>query len=141
MRYDFVKNTRNDSQKNQGLGGYINVNSNYDINDKFSVSASGNIWKAPVQLQGRYGNNYFYGIGANYKFLKKKLTLSFNANNIFQKYVVWKSSFKDDNFQTQSWNYRPARSVNVSIRWNFGKLTENVSRKRGVSNDDLKARE
>jgi outer membrane receptor protein involved in Fe transport len=141
LRYDFVKNTQNDSQKNQGLGGYVNLNSNYDINTKFSISASGNIWKAPVQLQGRYGSNYFYGVGGNYKFLKKKLTLSLNANNLFQKYVVWKSFFKDNNFQTQSWNYRPARSVNVSIRWNFGKLTENVSRKRGVSNDDLKARE
>ena len=138
LRYDFVKNTRNTAQKNNGLGGFANLNSNYDVNKRFSVSVSGNLWKAPVQLQGRYGNNYFYGLGANYKFFKNKLTLSLNANNLFQKDMLWKSSFKDSNFQTQQWNYRPARSVNFSVRWNFGKLTENVSRKRGVTNDDLK---
>ena len=117
------------------------MNSNYDITKKFSVSVSGNLWKSPVQLQGRYGNNYFYGIGANYKLFKNKITVSMNANNLFQKEITWRSYFKDDNFQTQQWNYRPARTVNFSLRWTFGKLTENVSRKRGVSNDDLKARD
>ena len=141
LRYDFVRNTQNQAQKNQGLGGYGSVNSNYDFNKKFSASVSGHMGRAPVQLQGRYGNNYFYGLGAQYKFLKNKLSLSVNANNIFEKEQVWKSYFKDANFQTQQWNYRPARSVNIGLRWNFGKLTENVSRKRGVSNDDLKAKE
>ena len=141
LRYDFVKNTSNSTQKNQGLGGYGSVNTNYDFNKKFSVSLSGHMGRGPVQLQGRYGNNYFYGFGVQYKFFKNKLTLSVNANNIFEKEQVWRSYFKDANFQTQQWNYRPARSVNVGLRWTFGKLTENVSRKRGVSNDDLKARE
>lgn len=141
LRYDFVKNTRNAAQKNQGLGGFANINSNYDINKKFAVSIIGNLWKSPVQLQGRYGNNYFYGVGANYKFMKNKLTVSLNGNNFFQREIVWRSYFKDDNFQTQQWNYRPARAINLSLRWTFGKLTENVSRKRGVSNDDLKARD
>ena len=141
LRYDFVKNTSNSTQKNQGLGGYGSVNTNYDFNKKFSVSLSGHMGRGQVQLQGRYGNNYFYGFGVQYKFFKNKLTLSVNANNIFEKEQVWRSYFKDANFQTQQWNYRPARSVNVGLRWTFGKLTENVSRKRGVSNDDLKARE
>ena len=69
------------------------------------------------------------------------VTLSVNANNIFQNEQIWRSYFKDANFQTQQWNYRPARSVNIGLRWNFGKLTENVSLKRGVSNDDLKAKD
>ncbi|MBC7827651.1 MAG: outer membrane beta-barrel protein [Chitinophagaceae bacterium] len=86
-------------------------------------------------------NNIWYSFGGSYKFLKNKLTRSINAYNIFQKEQVWRSFFKDNNFQTQNLNYRPARAVNVGVRWNFGKLTENVSRKLGVSNDDLKVRE
>ena len=141
IRYDFVKNTRNPAQKNQGLGGYGSVNTNFDFTKKFSASISGYMGRGPVQLQGRYGYNYNYGLGAQYKFFKNKLTLTVNAYNFFEKEQVWRSYFRDANFQTQQWNYRPARSVNVGLRWTFGKLTENVSRKRGVSNDDLKARE
>ena len=97
--------------------------------------------RGPVQLQGRYGYSYNYGLGAQYKFFKKKLTVTVSAYNFFEKEQVWRSYFRDVNFQTQQWNYRPARSINIGLRWTFGKLTENVSRKRGVSNDDLKARE
>lgn len=141
LRYDFVKNTRNPAQTNQGLGGYGSINVNYDFTKKFTTYVNGNMGRGPVQLQGRYGLSYFYGLGAQYKFFKNKITFSVQANNIFEKEQVWKSYFKDANFQTQQWNYRPARSFNFSLRWNFGKLTENVSRKRGVSNDDLKSRE
>jgi hypothetical protein len=73
---------------------------NYDFNKKFSASLNGNSGRPPVQLQGRYGNNYFYGMGAQYKFLKNKLTLSVHANNFFEKELVWRSYFKDANFQT-----------------------------------------
>jgi hypothetical protein len=77
---------------------------NYDFNKKFSASLNGNFGRPPVQLQGCYGNNYFYGMGAQYKFLKNKLTLSVHANNFFEKELVWRSYFKDENFQTRQWN-------------------------------------
>ena len=141
VRYDFVKNTRNAAQRNQGLGGFGGINMNYDFNKRFSANVNGHLGRGPVQLQGRYGFNYFYGLGAQHKFFKNKITFSIQAGNVFEKVQVWKSYFKDANFQTQQWNYRPARSFNFSVRWNFGKLTENVSRKRGVSNDDLKSKE
>jgi hypothetical protein len=67
------------------------------------------------------------------------LTLTANLNNPFHKEVGWKSTLRDTNFRTVNWNYRPGRQANLSIRWTFGKLTENVSRKRGISNDDLKS--
>ena len=41
-------------------------------------------------------------------------------------------------FSTVTRTFAPARSINLSLRWSFGKLTKNVSRKRGVTNDDLK---
>jgi hypothetical protein len=31
----------------------------------------------------------------------------------------------------------PFRGLSFSLSWNFGKLTENVSKKKGVNNDDL----
>jgi outer membrane receptor protein involved in Fe transport len=139
LRYDFVKNRFDPSQKNQGFGGYGSFSTNVDITKKISTYFNTNMFRSPAQLQGYYGINYWYGFGGTLKFLKDKFTLSLNLNNIFQKELPWKSSLGDNNFRTTSWNYRPGRQVNVGLRWNFGKLTENVSRKRGVSNDDQKA--
>ena len=116
------------------------MNTSYDFNKKFTVSANGNIWMSPVQIQGRFSNNHWYSVGGTYKFMKEKMNLSFNFANWFEKDFTWRNEFKDANFRTMSYTYAPARSLNVSLRWNFGKLTENVSRKRGVSNDDLKGR-
>jgi hypothetical protein len=31
----------------------------------------------------------------------------------------------------------PFRGIALSLSYNFGKLTENVSKKKGVNNDDL----
>lgn len=139
LRYDFVKNRFNPAQKNHGLGGWGSLSTNMDITKKISTFFNTNMGRAPAQLQGFYGFNYWYSFGGNLKFLKDKFTLTININNIFNKELVWKSSLMDKNFHTTSWNYRPGRSANIGLRWNFGKLTENVSRKRGVNNDDLKA--
>lgn len=139
LRYDFVTNRLNPSQKNQGLGGWGSLSTNIDITKKISTFFNTNMGKAPAQLQGYYGLNYWYSFGGNLKFLKDKFTLSVNINNIFHKDLEWKSSLGDKNFHTTSWNYRPGRSASIGLRWNFGKLSENVSRKRGINNDDLKA--
>ncbi|AXY76483.1 TonB-dependent receptor [Paraflavitalea soli] len=139
LRYDFVKNRLNPAQKNHGLGGWGSLSTNIDITKKISTFMNTNMGKAPAQLQGYYGLNYWYSFGGNLKFLKDKFTFTININNIFQKDLEWKSYLSDKNFQTTSWNYRPGRSASIGLRWNFGKLTENVSRKRGVNNDDLKA--
>jgi outer membrane receptor protein involved in Fe transport len=139
LRYDFVKNRLNAAQKNHGMGGSGSINTNIDITPKLNVSAFGNLFKAPPQLQGTYGLNYWYSIGGNLKLLNNKLTLSLNINNFFQHELPWKGDVRDRNFRTQTWNYRPGRSASIGLRWNFGKLTENVSRKRGINNDDLKA--
>lgn len=139
LRYDFVKNRLNPVQKNNGLGGFGSLSTNIEITKKISTFFNANMYKAPPQLQGNLGLNYWYSFGGNLKFLKDKFTLTININNIFQKDLEWKSSLGDTNFRTISWNYRPGRSASIGLRWNFGKLTENVSRKRGVNNDDLKA--
>jgi outer membrane receptor protein involved in Fe transport len=140
LRYDFIKNRKNPDQRNSGFGGWANGNTSYEFNKKFTLSANGNMWLSPVQIQGRFSNNYWYSVGGTYKFMKQKMSLSFNFANWFEKDFTWRNEFRDENFRTVSYTYAPARSLNVSLRWNFGKLTENVSRKRGVSNDDLKGR-
>jgi hypothetical protein len=140
LRYEIIKNRLNPGQQNQRLGGNATLNFNYEAG-KLNVFTNGNIHLPGVQIQGRLGMFYNYTIGANYKLLKNKLTFSVNLNSIFEKERRWHNRFEDVNFRTQSWRYAPARTIHMSLRWSFGKLTENVSRKRGVSNNDLKGRD
>jgi outer membrane receptor protein involved in Fe transport len=138
LRYDFIKNQQNNAQKNQGFGGYGNLNTSIELNKKVTVYINGNISRSPALLQGFYGVNYSYNAGSNIKFFNNKLTLIININNFIMKHINWRSEFNDKNFHTVINNVRPARAANIGLRWNFGKLTENVSRKRGITNDDLK---
>ena len=77
----------------------------------------------------------------NYKLLKDKLTLTVSARNLLNKEdTMPKNVFEDNNFKrTTAFSY-PDRTLNCSLSWSFGKLSENVSKKRGVHNDDLLAK-
>lgn len=138
-RYDFLRNRRNASQKNQGLGGWFGTTVNYEFSKKFNAFFNGSVYRSPVQLQRRNSVNYWYAVGTNHKFLKEKWVVSIQWQNFFDKEFVYRNTSRDTNFRTVSTSYAPAATIQISLRWNFGKLTENVSRKRGVTNDDLRS--
>jgi hypothetical protein len=81
--------------------------------------------------------NIWYGSGIGYKFFNEKLTTSLMASNFFQENRDYRMITTDPSFQTTSVTTMPFRGIALSLTWNFGKLTENVSRKKGVTNDDL----
>ena len=68
---------------------------------------------------------------------KEKFTISGGLSNFFQKDMVYKVRVIDPNFQTITKSTFPYRGLSMSLSWNFGKMTENVSKKKGVTNDDL----
>ncbi len=140
LRYDVIRNKQNTAQHSNGMGGWAGANAAYDVTPRVTVFSNVNLWLPSRQLQSNGSVNMWYNAGGNYKFFNKKLVLALMMANIFSKEMVWRNTTQDENFRSRSWFYSPARMFNLSIRWNFGKLTENVSRKRGVSNDDLKAK-
>ena len=94
-------------------------------------------WKGPVSIQTKYPLNIWYGAGFGYKLFKEKLTISLMASNFFQKTRDFKLVTTDPNFTSTSISTMPFRGLALNLSWNFGKLTENVSKKKGVNNDDL----
>lgn len=140
LRYTFIKSRYRPDQKNQGLGGHLYANTTYELSKKWSVSLNGSGYRGDAQLQGNYGYSLWYGAGTTYKLFKDKLTLSINANNFLRRTMEWRSEFEDENFIRRQTFHNVQRAINFSVRWNFGKLAESVSRKRGVSNDDLKGK-
>ncbi len=137
LRYTFLKNRFRPDQRNDGIGGFGNTTLTYQATKKWAAYASGYYWISDPQLQGQAGRNFTHSIGTNYKLFKEKVTAGIVANNLFSKYYNWRSNYRDENFIRSNLRWNIQRAITFSLRWNFGKLTENVSRRRGVSNDDI----
>jgi outer membrane receptor protein involved in Fe transport len=136
VRYNRVENKFLAGQVNSGFSGNANLNMTYTINKLFNVSSYAGFFRAPVTIQTSYPLNIWYGVHAGYKMFKEKLTLSVGISNFFEKDRDWRLTTIDPAFRYVSTTTSPFRALSASISWNFGKLTESVSKKKGVTNDD-----
>lgn len=137
VRYNRVQNKQMPSQVGSGIGGNGNMNTSYSITKKFIASGHAGFWRGPVTIQTQYPLNIWYGAGLGYKLLKEKLTASVSATGFLEKERDYKLTTRDPSFQYTSVTTMPFRGIAFSLSYNFGQLKENVSRKKGVSNDDL----
>lgn len=137
IRYTTLRNRYRPDQRNSGFGGYGHANTSYQLNKKWTAFVSAYYYQSDPQLQGQGGRNFNYNIGTNYKLFNQKLTVGISTVNLFRQYQDWRSFFQDENFIRSGYSQSVVRNINFSVRWNFGKLTESVSRKRGVANDDI----
>jgi outer membrane cobalamin receptor len=137
LRYTTLRNRYRPDQRNSGFGGYTHTNASYQITKKWTGFVTAYYFRADPQLQGQAGHNFNYNIGTNYKLFNQKLTVGISTVNLFRKYQDWRSFSQDENFIRSGYSRNVQRNITFSLRWNFGKLTENVSRKRGVANDDI----
>jgi outer membrane receptor protein involved in Fe transport len=137
LRYSTVTNNTNRSQSNSGFGCNFNLFMSYKFSDKFTVSTYLGLWKDPQTIQTTYPFNTWHNVAVNYKVFKNKVNISLRAVNYFEKTHDYKTVTKDENFYNTNINTQIRRGAVLALTWNFGKLTENVSKKKGVNNDDI----
>ncbi|MEP7142819.1 MAG: outer membrane beta-barrel protein, partial [Ferruginibacter sp.] len=137
VRYSTVTNNANKTQSNSGFGCNFNLNISYRFTSKFSIGSYLGLWKDPITIQTTYPFTTWYNLAFNYKVFKDKLNISLRTVNYFEKTRDYKTIVKDPNFYTTNINTQIRRGAVLSLTLNFGKLTENVSKKKGVNNDDL----
>ena len=65
------------------------------------------------------------------------INISLRAVNHFEKTRDFKTITQDENFYNTNVTTRIRRGAVLAITWNFGKLTENVSKKKGMNNDGI----
>lgn len=137
VRYSRIRNKMMPSQVGSGYGGNANINSTYTINKRFNLSGYWGFFRAPITIQTTYPLNLWYGLNVGYKFFNEKLTVSGGVSNFFQKDRDFVTRTIDPAFTYTSTSTMPFRGFSISVNWSFGKLSENVSKKKGVNNDDL----
>jgi hypothetical protein len=137
VQYSSIKNNSNALQTNNGFGGQLFTNIMYKFTQKFTVSTLIGFWKDPQTIQTTYPFYFWNNVALNYKVLKGKINISVRAINWFEKTHDYKIITKDENFYNYNITSTIRRGGVLVLTWNFGKLKENVSKKKGINNDDL----
>ena len=137
LRYINVTNNMDELQSNSGFGYYFNLSTSYKFSDKFTVSSYLGLWQEPPSLQTTYPFQPWHNVALNYKVFKNKVNISLRAVNYYEKTRDFKTITQDKNFYNETINTQMRRGAVLALTWNFGKLTENVSKKKGVNNDDV----
>ena len=126
--------------RNHGFQGnfFGNVQHTLPWDIRFSLFGGGGT--PHISLQGKGSSYGFYGFGLSRSFLKeKRLTVSVNTSNIFNKYRTYSNNTSTPTFYSWSENKYPSRSYGFSISWRFGELKAQVKKAaRGINNDDVK---
>ncbi|GAB4092791.1 TonB-dependent receptor [Flaviaesturariibacter terrae] len=137
VRYSRVVNRANPAERSSGYGGNANLNTNYNWSKRFYTYGYWGYFRNAVTYQTSYPFNVWYGIGTGVKLLKDKFNISLGLSNFLEKERDFATVTRTPEFRYESTSRMPMRGFSIGLTWNFGKMTENVSKKKGVSNDDL----
>ncbi len=81
---------------------------------------------------------YFYGVGVSQSFLNDKLKVTLSANNMFNKYNVWRMETTGDGYRMLSEAGQRSQRLQVSVSYTFGDIKARVKKaNRGIVNDDI----
>ncbi|MEO8172493.1 MAG: outer membrane beta-barrel protein, partial [Sediminibacterium sp.] len=137
IRYNRVQNTASPLQERKGISGNAFTNFQYRVTGKFTISGSAGFLHVPYTLINTQSTQYFYQVNFGYKFFKEKLSTTINFNNFFEKNMNYHTVTLDPDFRVESTSINPYRVIYFGMTYNFGKLKESTSKKKGVNNDDL----
>ncbi len=134
-RYARLRNSLQTSWLNTTAGN-ANANITYKATPLFTITSNCGYFVPLRTPNNVFPENYFYGFNFIFKMFKSKLNLTASATNFFEKERTLNFSAESINFRTESISRIPFRNFGLAMSYNFGKLKEKVSKKKGVNNDD-----
>lgn len=137
LRYVDIRNRLDKSQHNNGYSGIAATFFSWDATKRFNLSGSGGGEISNVTLLGSQTPFYFYQVNFGYHIVKDKLFATMNWNNVHGSYYTQRTYFADDKVRSVTTVKTVYRVIFVGIQYTFGKLKQEVARKKGVVNDDI----
>ena len=138
---DFKSNEPFLQQRNSGFYGNLFLNAQHTLPWDLRFSLYGGGSTPYISLQGEGSSYFYYGFSLSRSFLKeKRLTISLNTSNLFNKYLTFKNETVTDTFRSFSESKNQQRSLGLNISWRFGELKAQVKKTaRSITNDDVKS--
>jgi outer membrane cobalamin receptor len=134
-RYAHARNNLQGEWINSTAGN-VNGNFSYKANKLFTISSNAGYFVPLRTPNTTFPDNYFYGFNFAHKLFKEKLNITANVINFFEEERTLRSKTENQSFVTENIGIIPFRNFGLALSYNFGKLKENVSKKKGVNNDD-----
>jgi hypothetical protein len=116
--------------------GNVNANITYKVTPVFTITSNSGYFVPLRTPNNTFPDNYFYAFSFGYKVFKQKLTITANVTNFLEDKRKLIFLTENDYFITKNTSINPFRNVGLALTYNFGRLKENVSKKKGVNNDD-----
>lgn len=116
--------------------GNVNANIMYKASPVFIITSNSGYFVPLRTPNASFPDNYFYGFSFAYKLFGQKMTITANITNFLEEKRKLNFLTENDSFTTENVNTVPFRNVGLALSYNFGRLKENVSKKKGVNNDD-----
>lgn len=116
--------------------GNVNGNITYKASPRFTITSNGGYFVPLRTPNATFPDNYFYGVNFAYKMFKQKMTITANIINFFEEKRRLRFFTENESFTTENIHRVPFRNFGLALSYSFGRLKENVSKKKGVNNDD-----
>jgi hypothetical protein len=136
FQFRALKNKLNENQKNSGIGGNTNLGVTRIFNPRFNASTYVGFEQTVPDLQSKPNTIPYCGTGINYQLVPNKFRIGLMAQNYFAKYYDYRTVITGATFRTTNTNKSLMGKGVLTLNWNFGKLKEQVSKKKGVTIDD-----
>ena len=116
-----------------------NFGGNYDLGKKWKIEGWG-FFRSPSQtIQGTSTSFSMMSFGIKKDFKNKRGSLGMHIVEPFNKYKVFTTDVSGENFTLYSERNLTFRSIGISFKYTFGKLTFKASSKQSnIKNDDVK---
>lgn len=141
MYADYKSNEPYLKVKNSGFSGDLFLNAQQTLPWELRFSLYGGGSTPYISLQGKGSSYSYYGFSLSRSFLKeKRLTVSVNASNLFNKYNTFENETVTETFRSWSKQKSVQQSFGLNVSWRFGELKAQVKRAaRSINNDDVKS--
>ncbi|UHG91226.1 outer membrane beta-barrel family protein [Spirosoma oryzicola] len=126
---------------NQRTNGWVwstTPNASYKLPKDLTIQANGYVGSGWISLQSRNSGWYYYGISAKKELMDKKVTLTLNLNNPFNRSVKITGDQFAPSFTAQNTSLFVNRSFRLTLNYKFGQMSSGGKQSRKISNDDKK---
>ncbi len=125
-------------QQTNGWVWNVSSNASYKLPKDFTLQANGYIGSGWISLQSRNSGWYYYGLAAKKELMDKKISLTLNVNNPFNRDVRMTSDQFAPTFTAQGTSLFVNRSVRLTFSYKFGKMSTGGKQSKKIRNDDNK---
>ncbi|GAB2549577.1 TonB-dependent receptor [Spirosoma aerophilum] len=126
------------NQRTNGWVWSVSPNASYKLPKDFTLQANGYVGSGWISLQSRNSGWYYYGLSAKKELMDKKMSLTLNVNNPFNRSVRITGEQFAPTYVAQNISNFVNRSVRLTLSYKFGQMSSGGKQSKKIRNDDSK---